>query len=112
MSLGRATEGVRSLASALGATGERRSRGPVPQRLRGASTGRSRRQLLAAGVAGGFGSVFGTPVARAVFGLEFIVLVGSTECEALVPALVTPVISSRTARTLGIEHMGCQRPRT
>src|SRR3954471_16891089 len=30
-----------------------------------------RRQLLAAGVAGGFGSVFGTPIAGALFGLEF-----------------------------------------
>src|SRR4051812_48349741 len=30
-----------------------------------------RRQLLAAGVAGGFGSVFGTPIAGTVFGLEF-----------------------------------------
>jgi H+/Cl- antiporter ClcA len=62
-----------------------------------------RRQLLAAGVAGGFGSVFGTPIAGTVFGLEFIVL-GRIEYEALVPALVASVIGDMTTRALGIVH--------
>ncbi|HSP80356.1 MAG TPA: chloride channel protein, partial [Myxococcaceae bacterium] len=34
----------------------------------------TRRELLAAGIAGGFGSVFGTPIAGAVFGLEVVVI--------------------------------------
>lgn len=62
-----------------------------------------RRQLLAAGVAGGFGSIFGTPIAGAIFGLEFITL-GSIEYGALVPALVASVVGDMTARSLGIHH--------
>lgn len=62
-----------------------------------------RRQLLAAGVAGGFGSVFGTPIAGAVFGLEFVVL-GRIEYNALVPALIASVIGDMTTRWLWIGH--------
>jgi H+/Cl- antiporter ClcA len=64
---------------------------------------RMRRQLLAAGVAGGFGSVFGTPIAGAIFGLEFVVL-GHVEYQALVPALVASLIGDFTTRALGIQH--------
>jgi H+/Cl- antiporter ClcA len=62
-----------------------------------------RRQLLAAGVAGGFGSVFGTPIAGAVFGLELVVL-GRLEHRALVPALVASLVGDLTTRALGIVH--------
>jgi len=62
-----------------------------------------RRQLLAAGVAGGFGSVFGTPIAGTIFGLEFVVL-GRIEYGALVPALVASIVGDLTARALGTLH--------
>jgi H+/Cl- antiporter ClcA len=62
-----------------------------------------RRQLLAAGVAGGFGSVFGTPIAGTVFGLEFVVL-GHIEYDALVPALVGAVVGDQVTRGCGIVH--------
>lgn len=65
--------------------------------------GHMRRQLLAAGVAGGFGSVFGTPLAGAIFGLEFVVL-GRIEYAAFVPALTASVVGDMTTRALGIVH--------
>ncbi len=68
-----------------------------------AIVGPLRRQLLAAGVAGGFGSVFGTPIAGMVFGLEFVVL-GSIQYDALVPALLASVAGDMTTRALGIVH--------
>ncbi len=66
-------------------------------------SGALRRQVLAAGVAAGFGSVFGTPIAGALFGLEFIVL-GRIEYDALVPALTASLIGDMTTRALGIQH--------
>jgi len=68
-----------------------------------------RRQLLAAGVAGGFGSVFGTPIAGMVFGLEFVVL-GRIEYGALVPALIAAVVGDMTTRGLGISHTAYPAP--
>lgn len=62
-----------------------------------------RRQLLAAGVAGGFGAVFGTPVAGAVFGMEFVVL-GQLEYPALLPALIAAFVGDAVCRGLGIVH--------
>lgn len=63
----------------------------------------ARRQLLAAGVAGGFGSVFGTPLAGAVFGLELVVL-GRIEYGALLPALTASLVGDAVTRALGISH--------
>jgi len=69
----------------------------------------TRRELLAAGIAGGFGSVFGTPVAGAVFGLE-VVVVGRLGYEALVPALVAAVVGDLVTRGLGIGHTAYPMP--
>jgi H+/Cl- antiporter ClcA len=63
----------------------------------------TRTQLLCAGIAAGFGSVFGTPVAGAVFGLE-VVHLGKIEYTALVPALVASIVGDMTARALGVHH--------
>jgi len=62
-----------------------------------------RRQLLAAGIAGGFGSVFGTPIAGMIFGLE-VVAIGRMELDALVPALIASVVGDFVTRHLGVAH--------
>jgi len=66
-------------------------------------TPETRKQVLAAGVAGGFGSIFGTPIAGAIFGMEFVTL-GSMAYGALLPALVASLIGDMTTRALGIHH--------
>ncbi len=68
----------------------------------------TRRQLLAAGIAGGFGSVFGTPIAGLVFGLE-VIHVGVVEYHALLPALVASVVGDWVTRSLGVVHTAYPR---
>jgi H+/Cl- antiporter ClcA len=62
-----------------------------------------RRQLLAAGIAGGFGSVFGTPIAGTIFGLE-VVAIGKMEYEAFFPALIASLVGDFVTRQLGVVH--------
>jgi len=66
-------------------------------------TREARRELLAAGIAGGFGSVFGTPIAGVLFGLE-VVTVGRMEYQAIVPALVASLVGDFVTRALWIKH--------
>ena len=62
-----------------------------------------RRIFLMAGVAAGFGAVFGTPLAGAIFAMEVLAL-GRLEYEALVPVLVAALVADWTTSTWGIEH--------
>ncbi len=61
------------------------------------------RVLLMAGVAAGFGSVFGTPVAGAVFALEVLV-VGRLQYDALIPCFIASVVADWACQRWGIEH--------
>jgi H+/Cl- antiporter ClcA len=63
----------------------------------------NRRILLLAGVAAGFGSVFGTPLTGAVFALEVLV-VGRVQYDALIPVLVASVVGDATCAAWGIHH--------
>ena len=62
------------------------------------------RVLLLAGVAAGFGGVFGTPLAGVVFALEVAVL-GRVEVRAILPCLLAAIISDRVCIAWGIEHI-------
>ena len=62
-----------------------------------------RRHMLAAGVAGGFASVFGTPLAGAIFGLE-VVVVGRLDYEALVPVFIAALVGDWACRAWGVQH--------
>lgn len=64
---------------------------------------RHRRMLLMAGVAAGFGSVFGTPLAGAVFAIE-VLTIGRTRYEALIPCLLAGLIGDLTCFAWGIQH--------
>jgi H+/Cl- antiporter ClcA/PII-like signaling protein len=61
------------------------------------------RMLLMAGVSAGFGSVFGTPLAGMIFGLE-ILAVGRIRYDALIPCLVASVVGDWTCTAWGVHH--------
>jgi H+/Cl- antiporter ClcA len=62
-----------------------------------------RRELLVAALAGGFGSVFGVPVAGAVFALE-VPSVGRIRHDAVLAAFVASFSGDAVVRALGHEH--------
>lgn len=71
------------------------------QRLRVARE--DRRVLLMAGLAGGFASVFGTPLAGAVFALE-VLAIGRLRLEALWPCLVAALLADQVGLAWGVHH--------
>lgn len=62
-----------------------------------------RQLMLITAIAAGFGSVFGVPVAGAVFALE-VQRVGRIRYEALVPAFAASFVGDAVVRGLGVEH--------
>jgi H+/Cl- antiporter ClcA len=63
----------------------------------------ARRTLLITAIAGGFGAVFGVPVAGCVFALE-VQAAGRIRHDAIVPALTASVLGDRIVAALGVEH--------
>jgi H+/Cl- antiporter ClcA len=62
-----------------------------------------RRLMLIAAIGGGFGAVFGVPLAGCVFALE-VQAVGRMRYDALVPALSASLVGDLVVRGLGVTH--------
>jgi len=62
-----------------------------------------RRLLLISAISGGFGSVFGVPVAGCVFALE-VQAAGRIRHDAIVPALAAGFVGDRVVAALGVAH--------
>ena len=59
--------------------------------------------LLMAGISAGFASVFGTPLAGAIFGLEVLVI-GRMRYDAILPCMVSAIVADLVTRAWGVHH--------
>ncbi|EOR95483.1 Chloride channel protein [Arcticibacter svalbardensis MN12-7] len=66
--------------------------------------GMDMRMILTAGVAAGFGAVFGTPVTGAIFAME-VLTIGRIQYDALIPALIGAVVGDMTVGAWHVSHM-------
>ncbi|QEC42768.1 voltage-gated chloride channel family protein [Pseudobacter ginsenosidimutans] len=62
-----------------------------------------KRTLLMCGMSAGFGAVFGTPVAGAIFATE-VLAIGRIKYDALIPCFIAAVIADITCSLVGIHH--------
>ncbi|MGC8765520.1 MAG: chloride channel protein [Brevinematia bacterium] len=64
---------------------------------------RDRKKLVICGISAGFASVFGTPIAGAIFGVEVLV-VGSMLYEVLLPSFISGMVSFQVSSRFGITY--------
>ncbi len=62
-----------------------------------------RKKLVICGISAGFASVFGTPIAGAIFGVE-VLMVGSVLYEVLFPCFIAGVTSYQVSSAIGITY--------
>ncbi len=62
-----------------------------------------RKKLVICGISAGFSTVFGTPIAGAMFGIE-VLFVGNLFYDALLPSFVSGMVSYQVAQQLGIKY--------
>ena len=59
--------------------------------------------ILTAGIAAGFGAVFGTPLTGAIFAME-VLTIGRIQYTALLPCLVAAIVGDVTVLAWGVHH--------
>jgi H+/Cl- antiporter ClcA len=64
---------------------------------------RDRRKVVICGIGAGFATVFGTPIAGAIFGIEVLVL-GSLMYDVLYPSFVAGIVGYHVATQLGVHY--------
>jgi len=62
-----------------------------------------RKKLVICGISAGFASVFGTPIAGAIFGIE-ILIVGTIMYDVLLPSIIAGFTAFLTAQYMGVEY--------
>jgi len=62
-----------------------------------------RRMVLMAGISAGFASVFGTPLAGAVFALE-VLAIGRMRLDALLPCVIAAIVADQVGLWWGVQH--------
>lgn len=62
-----------------------------------------RRIILMAGISAGFASIFGTPLAGAIFGLE-VLAIGRLRYDALMPCIVAAIVADQIGLLWGVHH--------
>lgn len=62
-----------------------------------------RRIILMAGISAGFASVFGTPLAGAIFALE-VLAIGRLRYDALLPCMVAAIVADQVGLLWGVHH--------
>lgn len=62
-----------------------------------------RKKLVICGISAGFASVFGTPIAGAIFGVE-VLFIGAILYDVLLPSFIAGIISYHVSSALGITY--------
>jgi len=64
---------------------------------------KDRKKLVICGISAGFSTVFGTPIAGAIFGVE-VLLVGNLMYEVLLPSFIAGIVGFQVSSALGITY--------